>query len=46
MKREEEEAVVVVAEAVGTGWNKVTDGLLVDRCAVVCLLAPTVVYDG
>ena len=32
--------VVMVAEAVSAGWNKVT---LVDRCMVVCLLAPTVV---
>jgi hypothetical protein len=41
------EEVVVVAEALTAGWNKVTFERLVDRCGVVCLstviLAPTVV---
>jgi hypothetical protein len=39
--------VVLVAEAMSAGWNKVTFERLVDRCSVVCLstviLAPTVV---
>ena len=41
------EEVVMVAEAVSAGWNKVTFERLVDRCSVVCLsweiLAPTMV---
>jgi hypothetical protein len=36
-EEEEEEVMVLVAEAVGAGWNKVTFEMLVDRCGVVCV---------